>query len=211
MAADAKTVMELRERTGAGVMDCKAALQAANGNLDEAVEFLRKKGLADAKKREHRDAKDGLVHAYIHAGAKLGVLIEVNCETDFVAKTPEFQQLVKDLGMQVAAAAPRWVRREEVPATELEGEREIYRKQALQSGKPEKVLDRIVEGQLDRFYKDTCLLDQPFIKQSDRSVGEIVQEAAGRFGENVTVRRFARFQLGETAAKENPAGGALGA
>jgi len=118
---------------------------------------------------------------------------------------------VKDLGMQVAAAAPRWVRREEVPASELEGEREIYRKQALQSGKPEKVLERIVEGQLDRFYKDTCLLDQPFIKQSDRSVGEVVQEAAGRFGENVTVRRFARFQLGETAAKENPAGGALGA
>jgi elongation factor Ts len=205
------SVKELREKTGAGLLDCQKALGEASGDLEKAIRLLRERGLAKAAKRALRAASEGSVGAYIHPGGKIGVLIEVNCETDFVAKTPEFQQLVKDLGMQVAAAAPRWVRREEVPATELEGEREIYRKQALQSGKPEKVLDRIVEGQLDRFYKDTCLLDQPFIKQSDRSVGEIVQEAAGRFGENVTVRRFARFQLGETAAKENPAGGALGA
>ena len=205
------SVKELREKTGAGLLDCQKALGEASGDLEKAIRLLRERGLAKAAKRALRAATEGSVGAYIHPGGKIGVLIEVNCETDFVAKTPEFQQLVKDLGMQVAAAAPRWVRREEVPASELEGEREIYRKQALQSGKPEKVLDRIVEGQLDRFYKDTCLLDQPFIKQSDRSVGEIVQEAAGRFGENVTVRRFARFQLGETAAKENPAGGALGA
>jgi elongation factor Ts len=205
------SVKELREKTGAGLLDCQKALGEASGDLEKAIRLLRERGLAKAAKRALRAASEGSVGSYIHPGGKIGVLIEVNCETDFVAKTPEFQQLVKDLGMQVAAAAPRWVRREEVPATELEGEREIYRKQALQSGKPEKVLDRIVEGQLDRFYKDTCLLDQPFIKQSDRSVGEIVQEAAGRFGENVTVRRFARFQLGETVAKENPAGGALGA
>jgi len=205
------SVKELREKTGAGLLDCQKALGEAAGDLEKAIRLLRERGLAKAAKRALRAATEGGVGAYIHPGGKIGVLIEVNCETDFVAKTPEFQQLVKDLGMQVAAAAPRWVRREEVPASELEGEREIYRKQALQSGKPEKVLERIVEGQLDRFYKDTCLLDQPFIKQSDRSVGEVVQEAAGRFGENVTVRRFARFQLGETAAKENPAGGALGA
>jgi len=205
------SVKELREKTGAGLLDCQKALGEAAGDLDKAIRLLRERGLAKAAKRALRAATEGSVGAYIHLGGKIGVLIEVSCETDFVAKTPEFQQLVKDLGMQVAAAAPRWVRREEVPASELDGEREIYRKQALQSGKPEKVLDRIVEGQLDRFYKDTCLLDQPFIKQSDRSVAEIVQEAAGRFGENVTVRRFARFQLGETAAKENPAGGAAGA
>ena len=205
------SVKELREKTGAGLLDCQKALGEAGGDLEKAIRVLRERGLAKAAKRAMRAATEGSVGAYIHPGGKIGVLIEVSCETDFVAKTPEFQQLVKDLGMQVAAAAPRWVRREEVPASELDGERQIYRKQALQSGKPEKVLDRIVEGQLDRFYKDTCLLDQPFIKQSDRSVGEVVQEAAGRFGENVTVRRFARFQLGETAAKENPAGGALGA
>ena len=203
-------VKELREKTGAGLLDCQKALGEAQGDLEKAVKLLRERGLAKAAKRATRAATEGNVGAYIHPGGKIGVLIEVNCETDFVAKTPEFQQLVKDIAMQVAAAAPRWVRREEVPASELEAEREIYRKQALQSGKPEKVLDRIVDGQVDRFYKDTCLLDQPFIKQSDRSVGEIVQEAAGRFGENVTVRRFARFQLGETAAKENPAGGAPG-
>jgi len=204
-------VRELRERTGAGMMDCKKALTEVQGDVEKALVYLREKGLAAAAKRAGRTAADGVVASYIHAGGKIGVLIEVNCETDFVAKTPEFQQLVRDLGMQVAAAAPRWVRREEVPATELEGERAIYRKQAEQSGKPAKVIHKIIEGQLERFYKDTCLLDQPFIKQSDRAVGEIVQEAAGRFGENVTVRRFARFQLGETVAKENAAGGAPGA
>ena len=203
-------VKELREKTGAGLLDCQKALAEA-GDVEKAIRILREKGLAKAAKRATRAATEGTVGAYIHPGGKIGVLIEVNCETDFVAKTSEYQGLVKDLAMQVAAASPRWVRREEVPAAELDAERAIYRKQAVQSGKPEKVLERIVDGQLERFYKDTCLLDQPFIKQSDRSVGEIVQEAAGRFGENVTVRRFARFQLGETAAKENPAGGEPGA
>ena len=204
-------VKELREKTGAGLLDCQKALGEAGGDLEKAVRLLRERGLAKAAKRATRAATEGTVGAYIHPGGKIGVLIEVNCETDFVAKTPEFQQLVKDLGMQVAAAAPRWVRREEVPAEELDAERAIYRKQAEQSGKPAKVIEKIVEGQLERFYKDTCLLDQPFIKQSDRAVGEVVQEAAGRFGENVTVSRFARFQLGETVAKENVAGGATGA
>jgi elongation factor Ts len=205
------SVRELREKTGAGLLDCQKALGEAGGDLEQAIRVLRERGLAKAAKRATRAATQGSIGTYIHPPGTIGVLIEVNCETDFVAKTPEFQQLLKDLAMQVAAAAPRWVTRSEVPAADLDAERAIYRKQAEQSGKPAKVLDRIIEGQLDRFYKDTCLLDQPFIKQSDRTVGEIVQEAAGRFGENVTVRRFARFQLGETAAKENPAGGAPGA
>jgi elongation factor Ts len=210
MATTAEKVRELRDKTGAGVMDCKEALAASGEDLEQAVDFLRKKGLAAASKRAHREARDGVVSSYIHAGAKLGVLVEVNCETDFVAKTPEFQQLVKDLGMQVAASAPRYVSRDEVPAAELEAERQIYRAQAQRSGKPEKVIDKIIEGQVERFYKDVCLLEQPFIKQSDRTVEEIVKEAIVRFGVNVAVRRFARFQLGETAAKENAAGGASG-
>jgi elongation factor Ts len=204
-------VRELREKTGAGLLDCQKALGEAEGDLEKAIRLLRERGLAKAAKKALRAATDGTIGAYIHPGGKIGVLIEVNCETDFVAKTSEFQQLVKDLAMQVAAAAPRYVERAEVPAGEIESEREIYRKQALQSGKPEKVIDRIVEGQVERFYKDVCLLEQPFIKQSDRTVEEIVKEAIVRFGVNVAVRRFARFQLGETANKENPAGGAPGA
>ncbi|TMQ15586.1 MAG: elongation factor Ts [Candidatus Rokuibacteriota bacterium] len=198
MAADAKTVMELRERTGAGVMDCKAALQAANGSLDEAVEFLRKKGLADAKKREHRDAKDGLVHAYIHAGAKLGVLIEVNCETDFVAKTDAFQELVRDLAMQVAAANPTYVAREDVPGEVLEKEREIYRSQLAEQKKPPQVVDKIVEGKLEKFFSEQCLLEQPFIKDASgkTKVKDLVDRVNAATKEKVGVRRFARFQVG---------------
>jgi elongation factor Ts len=202
---------QLREQTGAGMLDCQKALTEAGGDNEKAVKILREKGLAKAAKKSARSATDGTIGAYIHPGGKIGVLIEVNCETDFVAKTPEFQQLVKDLGMQVAAAMPRYVSREEVPAGELDAEREIYRAQAKQQGKPDKVIDRIVEGQVERFYKDYCLLEQPFIKQSDRTVEEIVKEAIVRFGVNVAVRRFARFQLGETASKESPAGGAPGA
>jgi elongation factor Ts len=204
-------VKELREKTGAGLLDCQKALGEAEGDLEKAIRLLRERGLAKAAKKALRAATDGTIGAYIHPGGKIGVLIEVNCETDFVAKTAEFQQLVKDLAMQIAAAAPRYVERSEVPAAEIESERQIYRQQALQSGKPEKVIDRIVEGQLERFYKDVCLLEQPFIKQSDRNVEEIVKEAIVRFGVNVAVRRFARFQLGETTNKENPAGGAPGA
>jgi elongation factor Ts len=198
MAADAKTVMELRERTGAGVMDCKTALQASEGNLDAAVEFLRKKGLADAKKRESRDAKDGLVHAYIHPGSKLGVLIEVNCETDFVAKTDAFQGLVRDLAMQVAASNPAWVAREDVPALVLDKEREIYRGQMADQKKPAQVLDKIVEGKLEKFFSEQCLLEQAFIKDPSGKtrVKDLVDQVNAATKEKVLVRRFARFQVG---------------
>ncbi len=198
MAADAKTVMALRERTGAGVMDCKSALQASDGNLDAAIEFLRKKGLADAKKRESRDAKDGLVHAYIHAGSKLGVLIEVNCETDFVAKTDAFQGLVRDLAMQVAAASPAYVSREDVPATVLEKEREIYRGQMADQKKPPQVIDKIVEGKLEKFFSEQCLLEQPFIKDATgkTKIKDLVDQVNAVTKEKVLVQRFARFQVG---------------
>ncbi len=209
-------VKELREKTGAGLLDCQKALGEASGDVDKALRTLREKGLAKAAKKMTRAATDGAIGSYIHPGGKIGVLIEVNCETDFVAKTTEFQQLVRDLAMQVAAAAPRFVTRDEVPAKDIESEREIYRAQARQQGKPEKVIERIVEGQVERFYKDVCLLEQPFVKQSDRTVDEIVKEAIVRFGVNVAVRRFSRFQLGEVLEqqaddKENPAGGASGA
>jgi elongation factor Ts len=198
MAADAKTVMELRERTGAGVMDCKAALQASDGNLDDAVEFLRKKGLADAKKREGRDAKDGLVHAYIHPGARLGALVEVNCETDFVAKTEAFQGLARDIAMQVAASNPSYVSREDVPATVLEKEREIYRGQMAEQKKPAPVLDKIVEGKLEKFFSEQCLLEQPFIKDATGKtrVRDLVDQVNAATKEKVVVKRFARFQVG---------------
>jgi elongation factor Ts len=196
--ADAKTVMELREKTGAGVMDCKAALQASNGNLEAAVEFLRKKGLADAKKRESRDAKEGLVHAYIHPGAKLGVLIEVNCETDFVARTDAFQDLVRDLAMQVAATSPVYVTRDDVPATVLEKEREIYRGQMADQKKPAQVLDKIVEGKLEKWFSEQCLLEQVFIKDTagKTRVKDLVDLTNSKTGERVVVKRFARFQIG---------------
>jgi elongation factor Ts len=198
MAADAKTVMDLRERTGAGVMDCKAALQASDGDLDAAVEFLRKKGLADARKRDNRDAKDGLVHAYIHAGAKLGVLVEVNCETDFVAKTDAFQGLVRDLAMQVAASNPSYIAREDVPATVLEKEREIYREQMAEQKKPAQVIDKIVEGKLEKFFSEQCLLEQPFIKDVSGKlrVKDLVDQVNAVTKEKVVVKRFARFQVG---------------
>lgn len=206
-----EAVKELREKTGAGLLDCQKALGEAAGDVEKALRLLRERGLAKAAKKAARAATDGAVGAYIHPGGKIGVLIEVNCETDFVAKTPEFQQLVRDIAMQVAAAAPRYVSRDEVPESELAVEREIYLAQARRSGKPENVLDRIVAGQIERFYKDVCLLEQPFVKQSDRTVDEIVKEAIVRFGVNVAVRRFARFQLGETANKESAAGGEPGA
>jgi len=210
MPSTTELIKELREKTGAGIMECKRAVEDAVGDLIKAEQLIKERGLAMAEKKKDREAGQGLIESYVHAG-RIGAMIELNCETDFVAKTPEFQQLVKDLAMQVAASSPRYVSREEVPAAELEAEREIYRKQALQSGKPEKVIERIVEGQVERFYKDVCLLEQPFLKQPERTVKEILQEAIVRFGVNVTVRRFARFGLGETATKESPAGGAPGA
>ncbi len=208
-------VKQLRDETGAGLADCNKAVAEAAGDVDKARRILREKGLAKAAKKASRTATDGAIGSYIHPGAKIGVLIEVNCETDFVAKTDEFQQLVKDLAMQVAAAAPRYVSREEVPADEIESERAIYRKQAEASGKPAQVIERIVDGQVERFYKDVVLLEQAFVKQSDRTIGDLVKEAIVRFGVNVAVRRFARFQLGETQsrtdAKEDGAGGPAGA
>jgi elongation factor Ts len=208
-------IKQLRDETGAGLADCNKAVAEAAGDVDKARRILREKGLAKAAKKASRVATDGAIGSYIHPGAKIGVLIEVNCETDFVAKTDEFQALVKDLAMQVAAAAPRYVSREEVPADEIESERAIYRKQAEASGKPAQVIERIVDGQVERFYKDVVLLEQAFVKQSDRTIGDLVKEAIVRFGVNVAVRRFSRFQLGETQtrsdAKEDGAGGPAGA
>jgi elongation factor Ts len=199
MASSAELVKELRERTGAGVMDCKAALDSSKGDLTGAVEFLRKKGLADAAKKAHREAKDGVVHAYIHPGAKIGVLVEVNCETDFVARTEDFQQLVKDLAMQVAAANPSYVSREEVPGPVIEKEREIYREQMADQKKPPQVLDKIIEGKLEKFFAEQCLLEQPFIRDSTGKtrIKDMVDQATSKLGERVVVKRFSRFQVGE--------------
>jgi len=201
MEVNASTVKDLREKTGAGVMDCKKALADCAGDLEKAVDYLRRKGLAAAAKKMGRVAAEGLVGAYIHAGGKIGVMVEINCETDFVARTPEFQALLKDLAMQVAAASPRYIRREEVSPEELEREREIYRRQALDSGKPEKIADKIVEGKMDRFYSEVCLLEQAFIKDPDRKVADLVQDAVARLGENIQVRRFMRYQVGEGVEK----------
>ncbi len=199
MSSSAHLVKELRDRTGAGVMDCKEALQETRGNLDAAVEYLRKKGLAAAAKRQHREAKDGLVHAYIHPGAKLGALVEVACETDFVAKSEPFLQLVRDLAMHVAAANPSFVAREEVPAEVLEKEREIYRAQMADQKKPPQVLDKIVEGKLEKFFSEQVLLEQPFIKDATgkTKVRELVDGVNAQTKERIVVRRFARFQVGE--------------
>jgi elongation factor Ts len=197
--ADAQTVKALRDRTGAGVMDCKAALDAAGGDLGGAVEYLRKKGLADAAKRAGRDAKEGVVGTYVHPGAKLGVLVEVNCETDFVARTDAFQALVRDLAMQVAAANPAWVSRDDVPATVLEKEREIYRTQMADQKKPAPVLDKIVEGKLEKFFGEQCLLEQAFIKDPSgkTKIKDLVDQVNAATKERIVVKRFARFQVGE--------------
>jgi elongation factor Ts len=199
MAADASLVKRLRDQTGAGVMDCKAALQASNGDLEAAVEHLRKKGLSDAAKKQHREASDGVVGSYIHPGSRLGVLVHVACETDFVAKTEAFQELVKDLAMQVAAASPSYVAREDVPATVLEKEREIYHGQMADQKKPPQILDKIVEGKLEKFFTEQCLLEQPFIKDASgkTKVKDLVAGTTAKTGERVVVKRFARFQVGE--------------
>ena len=197
MEISIELVKDLRQRTGAGVMDCKTALQEAKGNIDAAIDYLRRKGLATAAKKAGRIATDGLVSSYIHAGGKMGVLVEINCETDFVAKTEDFQTFVKNIAMHIAAANPQYIRREEIPAEVLEKEREIYRTQALESGKPEKVIDKIVEGKMERFYSEVCLLEQTYIKDSDLTVKEVLDAMIAKIGENITIRRFARFQLGE--------------
>jgi elongation factor Ts len=201
IAAD--RVRDLRERTGAGMMDCKKALQETGGDLDKAIEVLRKRGLAAAAKRAGKATAEGLVTSYIHAGGKIGVLLEVNCETDFVARTEAFQELVKDIAMHVAAADPRFVRREEVSSDLLERERAIYREQALASGKPAQTVERIVEGKLEKFYAEAVLLEQPFVKNPDVTVQDRIAEAVAKLGENIRVRRFARFKLGEGLEKRS--------
>ncbi|MBN1424242.1 translation elongation factor Ts [Candidatus Fermentibacteria bacterium] len=197
MTISAQAVKELRERTGAGMMDCRKALEAAGCEVEKAIEWLRTQGIAKATKRAGRAASEGLVSSYVHLGGKLGVIVEVNCETDFVARTDDFQTLAHELAMQVAASSPLAVSREDLPADLVERERAIYREQVQQSGKPEKIWERIVEGKLEKFYQDSCLMEQASIREPSRAVGDMVKEVAGKLGENVVVRRFARFQIGE--------------
>ena len=196
MTITAEQVKELRERTGAGMMECKKALVDSEGDFDKAVDTLRKAGIAKAEKRADRAASEGLVDAYIHPGNRVGVLIEVNCETDFVARTPEFAELVRNLAMQVAAAGAEWVRREDVPAERIAREREIFAAQLVNEGKPAQIIEKIVDGKVNKFYSEVCLLDQPYIKDDKLSVGELVKHASSKTGENIVVRRFARFRLG---------------
>ena len=195
-------VRELRQRTGVGIMDCKKALEENEGDIEKAIEHLRKRGLAKAAKKTGRATTEGLVGSYVHAGGKIGVLVEVNCETDFVARTEEFQALVKDTAMQIAASNPLYLDRNHVPAGVIEKEKDILRTQAVDSGKPEKVIDRIVEGRLDKFFSEVCLIDQPFIKNPDQTIQDMLNEAISRIGENIAIRRFVRYQLGETVEDE---------
>jgi elongation factor Ts len=198
-------IKELRQRTGAGVVDCKTALQESKGNIEAAIDYLRRKGLATAAKKAGRKATEGLIGSYIHAGGKMGVLVEINCETDFVARTEEFQNFVKNMAMHIAATNPQYVRREDVPSEVIEKEKEIYRTQALEAGKPEKVIPKIVEGKLERFYSEVCLLEQTYFRDSDMTVKEVLDQMIAKFGENITIRRFARFQLGEgLSSRSNP-------
>ena len=196
MEITATAVKELREKTGAGMMECKKALAETQGDFEKAIVFLRERGMAQAAKRAGRSTNQGLVGSYVHGG-KLGVLVEVNCETDFVAKTDDFQMLVKELAMQVAASAPKYVNREEIPAAELESERSIYLNEARQSGKPEVVQQKIAEGKLESYYKQVCLMEQPYIREPKKSVKQFVTEVTAKLGENVVVKRFVRLQLGE--------------
>ncbi len=202
MQVTAQMVKELRERTAAPMMQCKTALQESEGSIDKAIEILRKKGLSAAAKKAGRVAAEGAVGSYIHAGGKIGVLVEVNCETDFVARTEKFQELVRDIAMHIAAADPRFVRREEVTAEALESERRIYREQALESGKPEKIVDRIVEGKIGKYFGENVLLEQAFVKDTDKTVEQLIVAAVAEVGENIQVRRFSRFVLGEGIEKK---------
>src|SRR6516225_12290531 len=201
MEINAKQVKELREKTGAGMMDCKNALVEGKGDMEQAIVILRKKGLASAQKKAARIAAEGTIGSYIHAGGKLGVLVEVNCETDFAARSSEFQALVKDISMHIAAQNPLYVRREDVPAEVLEKEKEIYKDQARGSGKPEHIIDKIAEGKLESFYQMACLYDQQFVKDPSQTVEQLINGLIGKIGENIRVRRFARFKTGEGLEK----------
>jgi elongation factor Ts len=193
---NAQMIKELRARTHAGVMDCKEALQEASGDTEKAVDFLRKKGLATALKRAGRETFEGLVHSYIHTGGKIGVLVEVNCETDFVAKNNEFSTFVKNLAMHIAAAGPLGIRREDIPEKVVQREEEVYRAQAIEMGKPEKILDKIVQGKTEKFFKESSLLDQQYVKDPDITIQDLIHDMVAKTGENISVRRFVRYQLG---------------
>ena len=201
MAITAEQVKELRDRTGAGIMDCKKILTEAEGNMDKAIELLKQKGMAKAAKKAGRIAAEGLVEAYIHNG-KYGALVEVNSETDFVANNPEFKQFVKDIAMHVAAAAPQYVKREDVPASIVDAEKEAQKAKAVAEGKPEAIAERIVEGRMDKFFSEICLLDQPFVKDPDKTVGQLLTELISKIGENIVIRRFVRFERGEGIEKK---------
>ncbi|HBK54451.1 MAG TPA: translation elongation factor Ts [Syntrophomonas wolfei] len=196
-------VKELRERTGVGMMDCKRALVETNGDIEKAIDELRTKGLAKAAKKAGRVASEGVVTSYIHGGGRIGVLVEVNCETDFVAKTNDFKQLAYDIAMQVAASNPEFLNREKVPQEVIDREKEVLKAQALEEGKPEKVIEKMVEGRVEKFFKERCLLEQAFIKDLDKSVQELINENIARMGENITIRRFARYEVGEGIEKES--------
>jgi len=198
----AEMVKQLRERTGSGMMDCKKALTESNGDIEKAIEYLREKGLAAAAKKSGRIAAEGIVDAYIHGNGRIGVLVEVNVETDFAAANEEFKQFVRDIAMQIAAARPEYVRREEVPAEVLEKEMNILRAQARNEGKPEKIIEKMVEGRIEKFYKEVCLLEQPWIKDPDKTIKQLVTEKIALIGENINIRRFARFERGEGLEKK---------
>ena len=198
----AQLVKQLRDRTGAGMMECKRALVETNGDIGEAEVVLRKRGIASAGKKSARATRQGLIGSYIHSGGQLGVLVEVNCESDFVARTADFQELVHDIAMHIAASDPRYVRKEDVPAEALEKERDIQRGRALFEGKPEKMLDRVVEGRMTKFYEEVCLLEQPFVKEATLTVGQLIKTKIAKLGENITVARFLRYKVGDVAAIE---------
>lgn len=195
-------VKDLREKTGAGVMDCKKALIESGGDIDKAIDFLRRKGLAEASKKTGRVSKEGIIGSYIHPGGRIGVLVEVNCETDFVAKTSDFVEFVKNMAMHIAAANPFYLKRETVPKEVVQKEREIYRKQALDAGKPEKVIDKIVDGKMDKYFSEVCLLEQPYVKDLELSIKELIDTVIAKIGENISVRRFTRYQLSEDRDNE---------
>ncbi|GAB4270024.1 translation elongation factor Ts [Thermincola ferriacetica] len=197
----AAMVKELREITNAGMMDCKKALMETNGDMEKAIEYLREKGLAAAAKKAGRIAAEGIVDSYIHAGGKIGVLVEVNCETDFVAKTDEFKSFVRDVAMQIAAAKPEYVRREEVPEEIVRKEKEILRAQALNEGKPEAIVDKMVNGRIEKFFKEVCLMEQPFIKDPDLTIEQLLNEKVAKIGEKISIRRFVRYEMGEGLEK----------